>query len=378
MILACHKLWNNSEFEKKNLVIEGGKIKHITKFDETVSDRVITDFLLPGFISIHDHGALGGDANHANIEHLNLWSKLLLREGITSFLPTTSTVRLETLMNSFEVLGEVDQLDGANFIGINAEGPFFSKEHHGKGSHQVENILSVDLELMKKMYSVSNSKIKLMTIAPEIEDADVLLDFCNKNNIKVFIGHTDSENDDIYKFLEAGSSGFTHLFNGMTSFHHRMVGPSGIALIEDNQFVEIIADGTHLSKEAIRLVYKVKPSDKIITVTDSIFAKEMAPGTYYREEKNQNIIINNEGKVLLENGRLAGSTNKMNALLKYQVEEAKIPFEKVILSMTKNPATLLGLEGKKGEISENFDADLVVMNSDYEIVEVYIKGKKEI
>lgn len=373
MIIKSDLVWYRDKFQPLMIEVTDGIITRIGNWDAEV-DEVWIGKVVPGFIDTHDHGALGNSANYGDHAYLEEWSKFLLKEGITSFYPTTSTLNKEGLMEALRTLGSFTGTpDGANFLGINAEGPMFSTHPNAIGAHMVENIFMPTDDLLEEMWEASNHKIALITIAPDPKGAMEIIKAATELGIVVMMGHMQATTAQVYEAMDNGAKGLTHLFNGMNGIHHRDLGPAGVGLVEDALYVELIADGVHVSDEAIKLVYKAKDPNKIITITDAIFAKGIPTGVYPQANKDSVITVDEKGNVYLESGRLAGSTNKLNNLVRHQVEDLGISFHKVIDSVTINPATLMGLN--KGEIKVGKDADLIALDEDYNVVNAMVSGK---
>lgn len=382
MIIQSKNIWIEEQFKPAQIEIHESKITSIYQYNQLKVDRDYGDLkIYPGFISVHDHGYGGLDANHPSKEFLIAWSEYLLSEGITSFYPTTSTLPFDELIYAFTILGDAHgmQLPGANYIGIHAEGPFFSKDSPYRGSHNPNFIEEPTLEKIKRMYEASNRKIRIITLAPELENVEEVIDFCIENDIKVSIGHTGATFDETERAVERGATNFTHTFNGMRELKHREPGASGAALYFDNCFAEMIPDGMHIHDAIAKIIAVTKGDNKLITVTDSIFAKGMPEGSYYRAEKKSYINVDAEGTVRLESGKLAGSTNKMNKLLQRLISVIGVDEITAINSITSNPATYVGLDTEIGKLAVNYDADITILNEDYEVVAIYVKGieKKE-
>lgn len=370
MKLKSRRMWNGKQFVSAEIVLEGGKIASINETVLSHDDLRI----VPGFISMHDHGALGINANELDHGRLEAWSRFLIEEGVTSFYATTSTAPFDTLIQGLSVYKDYVNIDdGAWLLGVNAEGPMFSKDHHAKGAHLESNLVEPSIETFETMMKASGNRIQIMTIAPELDGAIDTIAHATHQGVKVFMGHTMATALEARRGLEAGACGFTHLFNGMRPLHHREVGVAGVGLFDPSTYSEMIADGVHLSDEAIRMIYASKPLDKLITITDSVMAKGLKPGVHWREDKKEAIRIDEMGRVYLPDGRLAGSTNKMSELLKYQVETVGIPVEKVLPTMACNQSVMMGLN--KGHIELGFDADLVLLDTEYRVVGVIVGGK---
>ena len=193
---------------------------------------------------------------------------------------------------------------------------------------------------MKKFVEASGNKIKVVSLAPEQNGASELIAYLKDNNIVASIGHTQAGFKDVARAVEVGASSVTHTYNAQTPLHHREAGVVGSAMLIDELYTEIICDLIHVCKEAIMLVVKNKPDDKVILITDSMRAKHLPDGE--SELGGQKVIVKN-GEARLVDGTLAGSVLKMNEALKNIVTKVGVPLEKAIDFATANPAKSLGI-----------------------------------
>lgn len=367
-IITPTKIINNAA------VLFDEKIKKIFKssdYDE--NNYEVTDgnggYLSPGFIDVHVHGAMGKDTMDASHEALNTISDTIVKSGVTSFLPTTMTMERKKVRSALRNIKEtIDKgLNGAQIIGTNVEGPFLNTEK--KGAQDPKNIIEPDLKLLDGYEPI----IKLITIAPEKKGAKEFIKEMRKHGIKVSIGHsiaTYEETKDAYNW---GLSHVTHLFNGMVGLHHRRPGIIGAALTTD-MTVELIADLIHLNPVILDMVSKIKDSDKIILVTDSMRANGLEDGTY--SLGGQKVILK-DGEARIETGSLAGSTLTLDRAVKNMYNSTDLDLYTVFKMVTINPARLLDIDHYKGLIKENYDADLTLLDHNLEVKQVYIKGERK-
>ncbi|MDZ7671566.1 MAG: N-acetylglucosamine-6-phosphate deacetylase [Halanaerobiales bacterium] len=359
---------------KNASVLFDKKIKKIFKTNDfNENDYEVIDgnggYLSPGFIDIHVHGAMGKDTMDASYEALDTISDTIIKSGVTSFLPTTMTMERKKVRNALKNIKEtIDRgLKGAQIIGTNVEGPFLNTEK--KGAQDPKNIIEPDLKLLDGYESI----IKLITIAPEKKGAKEFIKEMRKHGIKVSVGHSTASYEETIDAYNCGLSHVTHLFNGMIELHHRRPGIIGAALTND-MTVELIADLIHLNPVILDMVSKIKDSDKIILVTDSMRANGLEDGTY--SLGGQKVILK-DGEARIETGSLAGSTLTLDKAVKNMYNSTDLDLHTVFKMVTINPARLLGVDHYKGLIKENYDADLTLLNKNLEVKQVYIKGEQK-
>lgn len=355
------------------LIIEGGKIDFVGEKNKINIDHIDYDFkedyISPGFIDIHIHGSIGKDFLDCEYDDIETLSLFLAQNGVTSFLPTIVTAPLEDMKKAIEKIELYiqNQKIGAKVLGIHIEGPFLNPKY--KGAQREDCIIKPDLDILRYLLS---SNLKIMTLAPELEGTFELIKYLVKNNVIVSAGHTDATLDITKKAKELGLSNITHLFNGMRPLHHREPGIVGTALIEDELSVELIADGFHLADTILKLVYKTKPKDKIILVTDAMMAAGLNDGEY--SLAGQKVLVK-DGKATLESGSLAGSTLRMNKAVKNFKEKVGVKLEDAVYIASYSPAKLLGVENKKGSLEVGKDADIIIFDKDLNIKMTIVEGK---
>ncbi|MEG7605823.1 N-acetylglucosamine-6-phosphate deacetylase [Enterococcus faecalis] len=378
MIIQSKNVWINEQFQPAQVEVSEQRIVAILPYNEKAVDKEYgANRILPGFIDIHDHGWHGGDANHANHEFIKEWQAYLPEEGITAFLPTTSTTFPKDLEHSFEVIGsfiEEDQgTNGAQIIGIHAEGPMISEEF--RCSHNPELLVKPSVETFKKWQELAKGHIKLMTLAPENDVENALTTYCHEHDVVISIGHTAATYEQAMAAVEAGAKSFTHTFNGMEDISHRKPTAVVAALDSEETFAEIIADGVHVDYSLVRVLAKLKGKDYLIAVTDSIWAKGCQPGVYPKPEKGIEMVIDEQNVVRLANGKLAGSTNHLNNMVRNLVEKALLPEVIAINSVTKNPARLLNVNESMGEIKLGLLGNFTIIDEKYEVLETLVNGE---
>lgn len=364
-----NKILNDAE-----IVIEENKISAISESPISHAEKVSFPSnysLVPGFIDLHVHGARGADVMDGSLEALDVISKALLEEGTTSFLATTMTadvLQIEKVLETANTFSKQAIL-GANCLGVHLEGPFIS--HEKIGAQNTKHILNPDVELIKKWQAISDNLIKLVTLAPELSQAQTLINFLVNEDIIASIGHTNASYEETQQAIKAGCQHATHIFNAMSGMQQRAPGAVTAALLAENVFAEMIVDGVHLHPAIVELIVKLKGADKLLLVTDSMRAKCLCDGNY--ELGGQKVHVkSNEAR--LDNGVLAGSVLKMTDAIKNVMKFSGCDLQAASKMASENPARALNIFSSKGSIAIGKDADLVVLDDKYNLVMTICRG----
>lgn len=377
MIIQSKRVWIAGQFIPAQLETEGTKISRICPYDSQKPDQDYgTMRIVPGFIDIHTHGAYNFDTNDGTPEGLRHWMKHIPEEGVTAILPTTVTQMPEVLEKAVSNVADViaDGYEGAEILGIHFEGPYLDMDY--KGAQPPEAIAKASVEQFKRYQEAAKGHIRYITLAPERDEGFALTKYCSQNGVVVSMGHSSATYDQALMGIANGATSMTHVFNGMTPFHHREPGLVGTALRVRDIFGEIICDGCHSHLAALNNYFTAKGRDYAIMVSDSLQAKHCPPGnTYYLG--GHEIEIDEKGLAHLKGtNTIAGSTLNMNEGLRILVEEAQIPFDSALNSCTLNPARCLRVDDRKGKLTAGYDADFVVLRDDYRVEATYCRGTK--
>ncbi|MEH7381159.1 N-acetylglucosamine-6-phosphate deacetylase [Bacillus sp. JJ1533] len=381
MFITNLTIFSEDGIIKKGFIeIEGKKIKKVGQmadFQTSDKDEVISFdesySLLPGMIDLHIHGAGGSDVMDATQEALDTMTKILPKEGTTSFLATTMTKTKEDIENAIGTIADFipKQHPGhAEILGAHLEGPFLSPKR--AGAQHPDNIINPDVELFKKWQSVSGDNIRLVTLAPEEPGGLELTAHLKNTGVVASIGHSDAVYDEVEAAIEAGVTHATHLFNGMRGIHHREPGVAGAVLLHDEVKCEMIVDGIHIAPKMVKFAYKNKGSEGSILVTDAMRAKCMNPGTY--DLGGQEVIVNEE-RAVLKDGTLAGSILKLNDAVRNMMRFADCSLEDITVMTAVNPAKQINVFDRKGSIKAGKDADIVIVNDQLEVIMTFCRGK---
>lgn len=326
--------------------------------------------LVPGFIDLHVHGANGSDVMDATQEALLNISESLAKEGTTGFLATTMTAPVAEIDRVLVLVRDLMRQGQRNFLGVHLEGPFISAEK--AGAQCAAHVLSPDSAHLQHWQQLAAGVIKLVTLAPELPNSLELIRYLTQHNIIASLGHSNATYAEADAAIAAGCSHATHLFNAMRGLHQREPGLVTAALLSEKVLVELIVDGVHLHPAVVELVLKMKGREKIALVTDSMRAKCLRDGTY--DLGGQTVTVKGD-KAELREGVLAGSVLKMNSALKNLLQFTGCSLADAIKMTSENPARALGIFAERGSITVGKAADLVVLDSELNVVLTMVGGE---
>lgn len=371
------KYITNGKFVLTDKVLENAVLAFDNKIcgfvDEIPENAEVIDanggYVAPGLIDVHIHGYLGEDTSDGNADGIFKMANGVMKNGVTSFCPTTMTVSMDEINKSLDVVRSLkeksEEWQGAEILGVNLEGPFINPKK--KGAQAETHIKAPDAKFV-----IDNSDIIcLATMAPEMEGGyEAIKEIREKSNVVVSVGHTDATFEETLKGIESGATHITHLFNAQTPLHHRNPGVVGAALLKDVT-TELIADTFHVHEGLFELLDRVK-GDKLVLITDCTRAGGMPDGEY--SLGGQPIFVKGV-QCLLEDGTIAGSVLKLNNAVKNFKENANVPLWKAVAAASINPAKAIGVDDRKGSLDAGKDADIIIADSDFNIVKTIIGGE---
>ncbi len=371
------KVFLDGSFQEKTIGVEGGCIRLLPKDGALEEGAKVYDAegkkVVPGFLDIHTHGAVGVDVNAATAEELGKIGHFMATQGTTSWLCSVLTdTREQTLwcIDEFKKHKKLEN-DGADLLGIHLEGPFLAKEF--KGAMPEHLLRDADVELLKEYQEAAEGNIRYLTVSPEIEGIVDAIPAVRDLGIVVAIGHSGADYDTSMKAIENGAASCTHTFNAMKLLHQHFPAIMGAAM-ESDIYCEAICDGRHLHPGVVRLLIKTKGIDKVVAVTDSIMAAGLPDGNY-KLGVNEVVVVDGDAK-LASNGVRAGSTLTTGQALKNIMKFTGRPIEEVLQLLTVNPAKLIGVFDKKGSIADGKDADLVILDEENNVTDTFVRGKQ--
>ena len=364
-------------FEEKNIVCENGYVMSIST--DVPNDGEIVDlggkYLVPGLIDVHTHGIGGHDFNAATKDEVQKMRMCYAKAGTTSVMATFASQTPDNLVKYIcETNENRNKDDGyANIIGVHIEGRYLNPVK--KGAHSEKLLEKPRLDELERLTEVMMPTPMHFSLAPELEGAKAFIKQIKKLGGTVGIAHTNATYEESMDAISWGATSFTHTFNAMTSVHHRMPGATVCAMTCDEAYAEVISDGEHLHPAIVNLIYKSKPSDKMVLITDSMAATGEPDGEY--SIAGSPVTVVNGRAIILPSGTIAGSTLTMFKAITNMMKFCNLPLEKVIKYATVNPANMVGAKNV-GKIEVGYSADFIVINDKIapKLDGVYIGAKK--
>ncbi len=353
MIIQSTKVWVADQFIKAQIEVENGKITNL-----------------------YEYGTNGFDTNDANEEGLRNWVKNIVSEGVTALLPTTITQSEEVLTNALKNVAKVvrEGYTGAEILGIHFEGPYLDMKY--KGAQPEQYIVKPTVEQFEKYQEAADGLIRYITMATETDEDFELTKYCAEHGVVVSIGHSAATSEQAVQAFAHGARSMTHVYNGMTPFNHRANGLVGAAYRMKSMYGEIICDGNHSTPAALHQFFEAKGPHYGMMVSDALMAKGSPAGSKFIFGGNEIVIYPDGSAHLTSTGGLAGSTLHINEGLRILIEEALVPVDTAINACTKNPAACLRVDDRKGSLKVGMDADIVVIDRDYKVLQTYCMGEK--
>jgi len=355
----------DDEVRPGRIHIEAG---HITAIEPEPAAPADT-FIAPGFIDVHVHGWGGHDAM-GGPEALSGMARALALRGVTSFLPTSVTATFEKLTlfaESVRAWMPAAPEDGAEPLGFNMEGPFLAEAK--KGAHPA-HLLRQPADLDESTLAAWLDGLRIITIAPELRGALELIGRLAGNGVRVSLGHSAATVSQARAGYAAGAVTTTHLFNAMVGLLHRDPGLALAALLDDDAWVELIADGHHVDAELWPLIWRLKPAQRLLLVSDAI---ALGGTTQTRGRLGElEIEVHGDRVTLLDSDTLGGSVTALDREVRNLVDAgATLPF--TARRASANPAALLGLEDR-GRLEPGLRADLVILDASLGVQRVMRQG----
>jgi N-acetylglucosamine-6-phosphate deacetylase len=370
------EIYSNGIFQRGTLEIRDGKIHFHNENEKIPEYSKVIDAngkrIVPGFIDIHTHGAVGVDVNSASADDLEKIGCFFAGNGTTSWLASILTDSEEKTSWCIQQYNQYKNTkrQGAKLMGLHLEGPFLSPDYKGA---MPENFLQKgNIELIKKYQDMAHGGIRYITVSPEVDGVLDIIPKLSELGITVSMGHSGADYDTAMSAIEKGVKAVAHTGNAMRLLHQHEPAIFGAAL-ESDIYCEIICDGRHLHPGTVRLIVKAKGNKKTVAITDSIMATGLPDG-YYHLGVNKIVVENGDAK-LVSNGTRAGSTLTQNNALKNLLSFTDQPLENILPMLTENPAKLIDVYDTKGTISEGKDADIVVLDKDNDVDMVFVGGE---
>ncbi len=356
--------------------VREGKIAEIRDQSPRRQNEVVDvagNYLAPGFIDLHVHGARGRDTMEGSAEAFRTICDYHASGGTTSLLLTTATAPLGVIADVIEAVRR-SKVAIKQIAGVHVEGPFISVAK--RGAQREEFIQNPDSEAVDQLLQHANT-IKRITIAPELAGAlEAIKKFCARG-ISVSGGHSNTWDEEARAGFAAGMRSVTHTFNCMSSARkrgpYRVAGLLEYAMAEEGITCELISDGCHVSRTLMKLLYRAKGPKGICLVTDAIAGAGLPEGAHFSLYGVECVVMAGVG-LQTQQFALAGSISRMIDLVRTMVEKVDVPLHEAMAMATLNPARLIGLEAK-GRLQIGADADLVVLSPELQVIETFVAGE---
>lgn len=373
--------------EDKVLIYSDGKIEEIIPSGEFEAEKVSETidaggrYVSPGFIDMHIHGGGGHDFMDGTVEAFLGVARAHAKHGTTAMIPTTVTSTDEELFRSFEVFREAcrQNTEGAKMLGMHLEGPYFNPDKAGAQDPKYLKIPTPEHyeEILEKGADV----ICRWSASVELEGVEGLGKALKKHGIIASVAHTDAVYDEVVDAHNAGFTLMTHFYSAMSSVVRRNAfrhaGAVEAAYLLEDMNVEIIADGIHLPKALLQFAYKFKGPKRTALCTDAMRGAGMPEGIYNLGslDKGEPVIVENGVAMLSDRSALAGSVATADRLVRTMINLAEVPLYDAVQMMTSTPASILGIQNKKGSLAAGMDADIVIFDENITVSKTIVGGK---
>lgn len=370
-----------AEIRDAGILIRDGEIERIGKREELTLPPGATEIhaedatAVPGFIDVHIHGAGGRDVMEGTNDALKAITERVAKFGTTSLVATTVTASTDDTVRAVAGISkyipqqhESCKSPHAEILGIHFEGPFLSKER--RGVHPAPLLQLPSAEVLQRFLHAAGGNARILTIAPELLGAMPCIDAARSLGMVVSIGHTDATYEQARAAIAHGAHHATHVYNAMRPFSHRDPGVIGAVLTSEEVNAELIADGIHVDEIAMKVLLQAKGPERVVLISDGTPATGMPDGKY--KLGGIDVTVTN-GVCRDADGKLAGSTLTLDRALR-NIVGLGIPLASAVRMLTLNPATVLGIEFKKGVLRTGADADILLLNEALQVTSVWTRG----
>ena len=355
------------------VVIDEGRIQKIAKNGE-IGDNFTEQYdldgqlLLPGFIDVQVNGGGGVLFNDApTVETIRTIGASHRKFGTTGFLPTLISDELSVVEAAIAAANEALAAGVPGLLGIHIEGPFLSPVK--RGAHDASKFRALDDAAFEVLTKLKTGKT-IVTIAPEMTEPEMIRRLADAG-VVVSAGHTNATYDQVRAAIDAGLSGFTHLFNAMSPLTSREPGVVGAALEDENTWSGMIVDGHHVSPVTMRIAIKAKSLDRFLLVTDAMPSVGWDGRQFELGGKHIEVV---DGRCVSADGTLSGSHLDMASAVRNAIAMLNIDLVEAVYMASRNPAKFLGHGSQLGQIKPGYLANLVLVDDDMRVIDTWING----
>lgn len=343
--------------------------------DENIPTEVIDAkgaYVIPGGIELHAHGGGGRDFMEGSEDAFRTAVNTHLRYGTTAIYPTLSASSKDMILNAAATTERMMAEPNSPIMGLHLEGPYFNLDMAGA---QIPEYVRIPEKAEYASILEQTSCIKRWDAAPELPNAMEFGRYITSQGVLASVGHTAADFDTITAARKAGYSHATHLYNAMTGVHKRgeykSEGTIESLLYYDDISVELIADGIHVPPAILRYVHKIKGTERMCLITDALAVMAADNASAF----DPRVIIEDGVCKLNDRSALAGSIATMDRLIRTAVTCAELPFADVVRMTSDTPARIMGIYDRKGSLERGKDADIVLMDSSFELCGVWSMGQ---
>ncbi|MET9372647.1 N-acetylglucosamine-6-phosphate deacetylase [Streptomyces sp. NPDC003035] len=353
--------------ENGRVIVEGGRIVGSSPADAPSLD-LSGHWVVPGFVDMHNHGGGGASFTSGTVEDILTGVHTHRLHGTTTVVASFVTGDLDFLSARAGLLSEL--AEQGEIAGIHFEGPFISPCR--KGAHDETLLRDPDPADVRKLVDAARGQARMVTLATELPGGIDSVRLLAEHGVIAAIGHTDATYEQTVEAIEAGATVATHLYNAMPGLGHRAPGPIAALLEDERVTVELINDGTHLHPASLELAFHHAGPRRVAFITDAMDAAGFGDGHYALGSLA--VEVKDGVARLVEGGSIAGSTLTLDRAFKRAATIDELPVESVVQAISANPARLLGIDDRVGSLEPGKDADLVVLDANFDVKGVMRKG----